>query len=273
MYQLGQLKHQIICGTSIGAILGSYLCQYSYGHETTAITNLETLFKNLSTDNIYKRWKPWGSLSGLFNKTSFYDSEPLRNFITKNINTHNIRASGRQLRIGTTHLQPAQAKRAGITNYVVYDENYPDLLKAIMASSAYAPLFEPVELEGNLVIDGGTQTVTPIKSAIDADATVIDVLICYPTYLVYPPSKKLNALNLCMYVIDLMLNRLTWTDIDRTEDINRLVKAGHAPRRREVKLNIVHPKVDLDVNALEFNKADAVRLYAQGWEDAKQVFE
>jgi len=272
LYEVQNIKHQIICGTSIGAIMGGYLAQYAYGQEALAIANLTRLFEKVKNDDIYKRWRPWGSLSGLFSKPSFYNSTPLRKFIAKNIDPERISEAGKALRVGVTHIHPLwAASTSDNSNYCVYHENHPDLIKAIMASAAFAPFFEPVELQGSFAVDGGTQTVTPIKSAIEAGATVIDVVVCYPTYLTYPRSKNITAASMGLHVIDLMLNRLTWIDIERTLFINKLVKQGQLPHARDVTLNIIHPDVDLAVNSLEFNPKDTARLRQQGWDDAKLV--
>lgn len=271
MYLECAVKHQIICGTSIGAILGSYIAQYPYGQESFAVERLSDLFATLKNEDVYTRWRPWGLLSSLFSKPSFYNSAPLRTFIKTHIDPLRIRDTGRALRIGATHIQPKAYGATGVTNYCVYNENHPDLSKAIMASAAFAPFFEPIELGGSMAIDGGTQTVTPIKSAIDAGATVIDVIVCYPTYLTYPRSKNITAVDMGLHVIDLMLNRLTWIDIERTLFINSLVKKGHLQGARAVELNIIHPDVDLEVSSLNFLPKDALRLQKKGWDDAKLV--
>jgi len=271
LYKEHAVKHQIICGTSIGAIIGSYIAQYPYGQETFAIDRLAELFERLTTADVYTRWHPWGVLAGLFNRSSFYNSAPLRKLISTHIDVHRIRDSGRQVRIGATHIQPTALNTSGISNYNVYTEKHPDLLKAIMASAAFAPFFEGVELDGSLAVDGGVQTVTPIKAAIEAGATNIDVVICYPMYLTYPKTRDLTAIHLGLHVIDLMVNRLTWIDIERTLFINSLVQAGHATKARYVALNIIHPDVDLEVNSLEFLPKDAARLQKKGWDDAKLV--
>ena len=286
MYNVLNLKHQIVCGTSIGAVLGSYLCQYPYGQETFAINRLADVFTPLNTKDFYTDWLPWRYLAGVFNRPSFYNSAPLRNLISTHIDVHKIKDSGKSLRIGATHIQPVHAKTLGIidpqiargrisntTNYVVYDENSPDLLKAIMASSAFAPLLEPVDLAGSLAIDGCIQTITPIKTAIDAGATVIDIVLCHPEYGVFPITKKLTALNVGLHVIDLMLNRLNWIDIARTTNMNRLVRAGQGTNHREVQLNIIHPQLGLDVDSQEYNPREAVRLQRKGWNDARLVLE
>lgn len=271
LYREQAIKHQIICGTSIGAIIGSYIAQYPYGQETFAIDRLAELFGRLTTADVYSRWRPWGILAGLFTRSSFYNSAPLRKLISTHIDVHRIRDSGRQIRVGATHIQPTALNTTGISNYNVYTEKHPDLLKAIMASAAFAPFFEAVELENSLAVDGGVQTVTPIKAAIDAGATTIDVVICYPTYLTYPNTRDLTAINMGLHVIDLMVNRLTWIDIERTRFINALVQAGNATSARYVHLNVIHPDVDLEVNSLEFLPKDAARLQKKGWDDAKLV--
>jgi predicted acylesterase/phospholipase RssA len=269
LYNQKKVRHDIICGTSVGALLGAYLAQYPKGQEESAISRLWALFSELDTSDIYVKWRPWGIFQALLNKRSLYNSKPLRSLVDTHIDPFKIQDSGKRLRIGVTLYNPVHVGTRSFSNYKVYTERDPDLRSVIKASSALAPFFEPVALIDGLGVDGGVQTVTPIKAAIDAGATSIDVVIGYPTSLTYPkrPSSVITDL---LYNIDLMINRLTWLDVERTQEINELVRAGLSGKR-EIKLNIIHPLTDLDVNSLEFSPSIAKRLRYQGWEDAKLV--
>jgi predicted acylesterase/phospholipase RssA len=265
------VQHDIICGTSIGALIGAYLAQYPKGQEELAVNRLWELFSRLRTSDVYTKWKPWGVFQALFNKRSLYNSRPLRDLIDTHIDPLRVQDSGKLLRVGVTLYNPTYTEAQGFSNYHLYTERAPDLRAAIKASTALAPFFEPVTMIEGIGVDGGVQAITPIKAAIDAGATEIDVLVCYPKYLLYPRTEP-TVWNDTLYNIDLMVNRLTWIDIERTYDINALVRVGHSSKR-EIKLNVIHPVTDLDASALEFNPLLGQRLQRQGWEDAKLVLQ
>lgn len=273
LYNCAHVRHDIICGTSIGALIGAYLAQYPAGQEELAVNRLWTLFCQLHTENVYAKWKPWGVFQALFNKRSLYNNKPMREMIDTHIDPLKILDAGKKLRIGVTLYAAIHVGTRSFSNYKIYTERDPDLRSVIKASSALAPFFEPVSLIEGLGVDGGVQAITPIKAAIDAGATSIDVLICYPTALSYPLNQKEpTVITDLVYNIDLMMNRLTWLDVERTQEINGLVRAGLSAKR-EVKLHIIHPLEDLNVSSLEFSPVIATRLRQQGWEDAKLVLE
>lgn len=268
LYKEKAVSHQIFSGTSIGAIFSTYLAQYPTGQESFAIDRLTDLFSNIHTDQIYKSWKPFGAITGLFRKKSFYDSTPLRNLINTHIDRFKILDARKKVRVGVTLLS-ANKDTAESTNYKVYTEYCANLKDAVAASSAFSPFLAPIVLDEGLAVDGGVQQVTPIKAALDAGATEIDVVICYPTQLLCLNASSLNALELGSHVIDLMLNRLTWIDVERTRFINELVRTGQSSKYTYVTLNVIHPKTDLGVQSLKFDTTNAKRLQKMGWADAK----
>lgn len=273
LYNRTHAQHDIICGTSIGALLGAYLAQYKKGQEDFAINRLWMLFCQLRTEDVYVKWRPWGVFQTLFSKRSLYNNKPMRELIDTHIDPLKILDTERKLRIGVTLYAAIHVGTRSFSNYKIYTEQDPDLRSVIKASSALAPFFEPVRLIEGLGADGGVQNITPIKAAIAAGATSIDVIICYPTALSYPLHPKgPTVVTDLVYNIDLMMNKLTWLDVERTQEINELVRAGQSTKR-EVKLNIIHPLEDLNVNSLEFSPTIAKRLRQQGWDDAKLVLE
>ena len=270
LYKTRKIQHDIISGVSVGALIGSFLAQYPKGQEDVAVDALANLFTNLTTDNVHKSW-PLGIFSGVFNKQSFRNSSPLREMVRKHIKPHMIATSGKKLRVGVTLLQPKSLKTEIATNYQVFTEKSDSLTEVVMASSALAPFLEPVTLNGQLAIDGAIQAITPIRAAIDAGATVIDMVACYPPYLTYTRKDQLNAVGIGLHVIDLLIQKLTWVDIDQTRRINELTQLQGPGGKRYVELNVIAPKQDLIVNSLNFVPSEAKRLQALGYDDAKAV--
>ena len=84
-YILGELKvpYDIFCGVSVGAINCGFLAQFKAGEEKESVAQLSKLWDEIDTPKIYQRWKPFGRLHALWEK-SFYDSSPLHKLITLN---------------------------------------------------------------------------------------------------------------------------------------------------------------------------------------------
>jgi NTE family protein len=274
-YHVGALKylyldkgyqHQILCGNSVGALIAAFIAQYPYGKEADAINTLANLFLHIRTENVKKPWRPFGLFTGFRSKKSLWNSHPLQELISTHIDVHKIQSTGRAVRVGMTRISPRDR-----SNYEVATENHPELIQAIQASAALVPFFEPVRVDQDWAIDGGVQQITPIRSAIDAGATVIDVLMCYPPMLKFPATREMSVLNLGFFTFDLLLHNLAWTDVRRTQFINRMVTDYNIADKRRVELNLIYPSKDLGVNALEFNYVDALRLQNQGYVDARET--
>jgi len=266
LYEVLKLQHPIISGVSVGALLGSYLAQFSFGCEEKAITELLRIFTPLQTRDIYRSWFPAGLLHGFFNKKSFYDSTPLNTLITKKISAARLQSGGHILRVGVTLLSPD----AGI-NSRVYTEKDPAIVDAVKASAVYAPFFTPIHLENAWAIDGGIQATTPIKAAIIAGATAVDVVTGYPPTLSFK-NKTASALDVALFVVELLYQKLTWSDIEQTQRINDLVLKNKDDTKRFVALNVFCPRRDLGVNSLIFNPEEARRLQLTGYEDARTAY-
>lgn len=269
LYQEKAVKHEILCGNSIGAIICAYMTQYAYGQESFGVDRLSDLFLSLTDSDIYKRWKPFGVFQTFLGKQSLYNSAPTRLLLKTHLDQMKMVDSGKRLRVGVTLRNPYRDKDGRLSNYRVYNELDANIIDAIAASCALTPLFEPVRVGDRLGIDGGVQVVTPIKTAIIAGATDIDVLVCYPTTLTYAEGTSRTAIDAGLHTLNLMSNRLAWLDIERTREINTMISNGATANKRVVNLNVIHPETDLGVSALGFNPDTGAHLQKMGWEDAK----
>src|ERR1700729_3971032 len=99
---LGDLQEQydVLCGVSVGAINAAFLGQFPFGEEKSSAHQLKEWWLKLNNDKIYTRWKPFGRLHCLWH-LSFYDSTPLKSLIYENFNLDHIRASGKNVSVGT----------------------------------------------------------------------------------------------------------------------------------------------------------------------------
>jgi NTE family protein len=267
-YEVGVLKHllgdlrtdyDLFAGVSVGAINASYLA--CFADPEAAVSALEKLWAGMSNAKVYKNWFP-PYISALW-KPSVYDSSPLWKLIREELAIFPaaVKASGKKLRIGSTGLDTG--------TYQIFDETFHDVPTAVLASSAFPALLTPVELDGQLWTDGGVKSTTPLKAAIQAGATDIDVVLCSP------PGDgseafagKTTALAVAARAIGLMSDQIEANDLVVCGLVNSLVDAGKAPGKVKVNLRIVRPTQILVQNPLDFGPTLLKAMTAQGYMDA-----
>jgi NTE family protein len=267
-YEVGVLKrlfelgawYDLYAGVSVGALNAAFLAQYNSPRDR-GIQALEEMWKGLTTANVYRHWFP-PYVAALW-KPSLYNSAPLQAMVRKQISQKAIRASKNKLRIGAVGLDTGE--------YRVFDETYSDIPGAVLASSAFPGMLTPVKLEGQLWTDGGVKSTTPLKAAIDAGATSIDVVLCSPaTDDSTAFAGKTTALSVGARAINLMSDQIEAADLVICGMVNRLVAAGAAPEYRNIELRIIRPDAhsNLPKSPLDFRPSLIAAMIEQGYADA-----
>lgn len=254
-----QLPYQIFCGVSVGAINAAFLAKYNLDESRQAAKELLTLWEPLVTEQVAKRWFPFGRLHSLW-QTGMYNTQPLRDILTKELDRPRIYSTGNKLMVGATSLKTGQ--------YRIFDERYPHLKEAVMASSAFPGVFPAIELENEMWVDGGVRNQTPLKAAIDAGATAIDVIVTEPLDYIANNPKPKNALDVLMTSAGLMAMEVFINDIETAELINQLVRSGHSDKR-EIPITLIAPENPLPGDLLKFDPVVSKELIARGFAAAK----
>src|SRR5271167_1794346 len=85
-YILGELAvaYDVFCGVSVGAINCAFLSMFPAGEEELSGRKIHELWGTLDNSKIYRRWRPFGRLHAIWNK-SFFDSSPLHHLLHKHI--------------------------------------------------------------------------------------------------------------------------------------------------------------------------------------------
>lgn len=264
-YILGELKtfYDAFCGVSVGAINAAFLSQFKHGEENLSSKELENLWKKVNTDNVYKRWFPFGRFHGLW-KSSLYDSSPLLNLINSEISINKILSSNKTVLVGAVSLTSGKYKN--------FNQNHKDFIKAIMASSSFPGMFLPVEIDNELWSDGGIKEITPLQSAIDLGATQIDIIITSPKIDTSKISSYPSSLEIMKRAIDLMSDEAIATDIEQILFYNNLVNQGKAKEKRFIKLNIIRPDKNLTDNSLDFSHNRILQMMQIGYKIAKRDY-
>ena len=174
------IKIDYIGGTSMGSVIGGL---YASGYNASQI---DSIFKKTNFDELINDYIPRSSKNfyGKKNDELYAISLPFSNFrigipeaLSKGMYNYNL-LSG--LTRNVRHVRdfnklPTPFLCIG-TNIETGEEvllNKGNLVQAMMASAAFPSLFTPVEIDGNLLVDGGVVNNYPIKEVRNLGADII----------------------------------------------------------------------------------------------------
>lgn len=276
-YQAGAALHLLadlgisydgFCGASVGAINAAFLAQFEKRHEVEAATQLDMLWRGLSTPRVYRKWYHgllW-YLPVLW-KPSLFDSSPLHEFLRSNLSARRLRDSGKLLSVG------AVSKSTG--EYGIWHGTDPDIVDGVLSSSAFPLFLTPIETRNDVWQDAGARETTPLADAIHLGATEIDVLCCSPLKVRARAPRLGHAIDNGLQELDVAFSEIERGDIAAAQLWNALAAAKHplALRRgrREVKLRVLRPTQELLRNPLDFSPSKIYRNLKLGYEDARRM--
>jgi len=174
------IKIDYIGGTSMGSIIGGL---YASGYNASQI---DSIFKKTNFDELINDYIPRSSKNfyGKKNDELYAIVLPFSKFrvgipeaLSKGMYNYNLLSS---LTRNVRHVRdfnklPTPFLCIG-TNIETGEEvllNKGNLVQAMMASAAFPSLFTPVEIDGNLLVDGGVVNNYPIKEVRDLGADII----------------------------------------------------------------------------------------------------
>lgn len=258
--------YEIMTGVSVGALLVAGLSQKPLGSPIESIDNITSFWmNNVTTENVYKRWFPFGRLHGLW-KNSLYDNGPFCRMFRNFFDQQTAIECGRKLAVGAVNLN------SGVTRYVT--EEHDRFIDYALASSAFPVFFPPVEIDGELWSDGGIKETTPLGQAIKMGADEIDLLVTEPG-LIYGKRcdrSKFNAIpDQLLRTVELMTLRMVKREIEITKLKNALSTVDH--RYRSVKVRIFIPSVHLIQNSLDFDRGKMREMFDRGIIDGFKFIE
>jgi predicted acylesterase/phospholipase RssA len=268
-FHIGVLRHRMrelrttydaYSGVSVGALICAFLAQYPAGQEVQAYNDLYSLFTPIVNEDVYKRWFPFGRLHGLW-KPSLYNSQPLRDMADKHFDPQRVIDAGKTLSVGAVSLRTR--------TYEHFDQHHPEIRNAVLASASYPVFLEPVTIEGEKYWDGGLINVSPIKALIDAGCDEIDISVCHP------PSRKAkfddnpNALDVAGRSLEIVTDSIIWDDLKIAGLYNKVLQYEAVEGKRPIKLNVIHPKAQLNKSSLEFDPTKGLEIQDKGYEASK----
>lgn len=266
-YQVGALKkwlyedgldYDIVCGVSVGAINVAVLSQEPRGQSRRAWERLVGLWERVENGNVRKNWC-LGKISSLW-KPAIYNSQPLLDWIDREVDPAAVAASGRQVRVGVVSWDTGENRFVPGTD--------PNFAKWVAASASYPVFLLPVEIVGQVWTDGGVRNVTPLGEAIRLGATDIDVIMCSNPDARTPFSARGKAAipSLAVRTLDLMSDQIMRTDLQVCGLKNDLAQLGGP--YRNVRIRLVQPKTPLVEDPLDFDPVAIADMMDRGYADA-----
>jgi len=265
-FQVGALKYfaeqnytyNKFCGVSVGAINAAHLAMHK--DFAKGVESLERLWLDLNTESVHRRWFPFGYFHALW-KLSARDSSPLQELINCKFDIAKLRETGNKLYVGAVSLRTRE--------YRLFDQDCPNIVEAIIGSSAFPGMLEPGYIEDQYWVDGGVRNVTPLKAAIQSGANKIDAIIASASVGVQLPEPK-NVLNVLMTTLEILVDEVLINDIKMAEMYNRLLSVGALEDKRVIELRKVISLNPLPGDSLEFNPTDIKCMIAMGYEAARR---
>jgi predicted acylesterase/phospholipase RssA len=152
---------------------------------------------------------------GLIDLSALIDLEPFRALIRRAIRFPDLRRSATRLQLAATNWTTGRVQL--FENADLSDEFGAQI---IQASAAIPGIFPPVEIAGEVYLDGGVVMNTPLKSAIEAGATMLHVIYLNPDISRIPFERLQNSLGAFIRMFMIMQATITNEDIDHAAEIN-----------------------------------------------------
>lgn len=261
-------------GVSAGAFAAAAVAMFR--DLADAAPYFHNLALRVTTEQLLRRHFPFGIMHALWDSAA-KNSDPTFDLLKEHLDGRAVATSGKQLRIGISALTQPPGEAAdtsegapGAVAYFTVDETYVPLWEAVYASSANPGVFRPRVIRGRWCVDGGIQVVTPLRAAIEAGATHVDVSIAdtpHPAPKVQSPEDKLSTIDVLLRSLQLAIHRLTWVDLKYTRRMNSLVESGHADGegKRFIHLNVSHPSSALNPDPMVFDPEEASAIALRGY--------
>ncbi|MBF4508183.1 patatin-like phospholipase family protein [Flavobacterium sp. JLP] len=269
------IKIDFIGGTSMGSVIGGL---YASGYNASQI---DSIFKKTNFDELINDYIPRSSKNfyGKKNDELYAIVLPFSNFkvgipeaLSKGMYNYNLLSS---LTRNVRHIRdfnklPTPFLCIG-TNIETGEEvllNKGNLVQAMMASAAFPSLFTPVEIDGNLLVDGGVVNNYPIQEVRNLGADII-IGVDVQDDLMKRKNLK-NATRILVQItnlqsIDKMKSKIKDTDVYIKPDIRdfgviSFDKGEEIIRKGEEAAFAVYEKIKSLVNEDNFYKKPKLKL-------------
>jgi NTE family protein len=263
-----------VAGISVGALNGAMIA-------TGRAERMLRVWENISPKKVLKKNNLLESAKkfithklgiGFLNKgdqpLGYYSNKPLRKLLTSNIGQKFIM----DYYCGTVNMHNLEyhthTARKMMVPYTYIDK--------ILASTAIPLVFNPIEIYGELHVDGGIRHMSPLKAILREESpTEIRIILCnkYRGYHSEDRGNVSDVIDLTKRTLDTLLNEIFMKDLREFERVNRLVKQAHEKGYELEKSNgvpyknyktyLYEPLESLG-DSLNFNKDQALKNMEHG---------
>jgi NTE family protein len=241
----------LVAGSSAGALNAAMV---SAGQ----VDDLQTVWQSLSKEQIYQLrasiWLSgflpgWLTLWRLNHAGSLFDAAPLRTLLDERVDLKRIQSSSIRLFILTADL--ANWRKRSFDNQSV-------TMDALLAAVAVPGAFQPIEIEGERLVDGGLIGRAPVIDALEIAHRDVERVIVIMSYAEgeggEPPVTIRRALESAF-------------EMAQTHQIIRDVELARL-KFPSVEIQLLQPSQPLNLAPLDFSSGRLVDLIALGKHDA-----
>jgi predicted acylesterase/phospholipase RssA len=248
-------RPELVTGTSVGAIPATLVAEGALPQrlESLWLDICEPGFLPLQKD--FYRIHRWNHLR---------DNDKLEALLEQRVDWEAVHQSSTELRFTAVDIQIGERVLFG---------NHSASPRAVLASTASPRVFEPQEVDGRVLWDGGLLTSTPLQPAIEEGAREIYAILNEPMgrALQQPPSTLQEGLD---RVVEIVNERALRRHLERAREINELVRNGQAADYWHlIHFHLIALEDRLDVHSLSFDADQARRLWNCGYDDAGLVLD
>jgi len=160
-----ETSYDVVTGISAGSCVTGAFSAFPIGKEAGAVELGHNIIAELNQSSIFTNWKDGGIIEGLVNKSSLFDSTPLRK-LYENVLLPRPLVQDRIVCMGAVKL------RDGEFNRFCHHQSMSDVVTAVLASAAIPGVFIPQAIDGEMYIDGGLRVNVDIIGAIQQCASL-----------------------------------------------------------------------------------------------------
>lgn len=259
-YEVGVLRRlteqgrswDVIAGVSVGAINAALMAQFKPSEQARGAVVLEDFWSAIRGNNDIYKSQLMGPAALLWSR-SVYDTGPLLDLIRTRLDLSAIQASGVRLIVGATSLDTGE--------YRAVESTSPRFDLWILASATFPLAFPPVEIDGQLWVDGGIRNVTPIADVAGIEGvTEIDVVMTGPASADHrrvSRDRLRTGLAVGARCAEIMANEIFVTDLDL---IGALSASNPAPA-----VKVYAPEAPLGFEPLAFLPGPISSMIGSGY--------
>jgi NTE family protein len=240
---------RLVAGSSAGALNAAVLAD-------GRIDRLQSLWRSVTRERVYSLrasvffsgFLPgWLTLLALDRAGSLFDPSPLRDLITASLDLDRIRASPVRLVVVASDLVRRESR--------VFD-NHSVTIEVLMAAAAVPGAFPAVDVDGDLLVDGGLIGRAPILEALASGVPVRRAVVV----MSYVPGERGARPTTMRRTIEEAFETSMIYQIRRDTELARL-------KYPAVDAQLLTPSAPLQLRPLDFEPAGLARLIEQGRAD------